>query len=117
MSENIDCPIIAFEDFTKVQMCVGTIIDAKLNEKAVKPAYVLSIDFGHLGIKTSSAQIVEHYTPEELVGQQIIAVMNFLPKKVAGIKSAVLVLACVSAEKGTVLLKPTMTVPNGCRIL
>ncbi len=117
MNEPILFSPITFEDFTKVQLCAGTIIEARLNEKAIKPAYVLTIDFGPLGIKTSSAQITEHYTTDALIGLQIIAVMNFSPKKVAGIKSEVLVLACVSTEKGTVLLSPTMSVPNGCQIL
>lgn len=109
--------LINFEDFIKVKMCAGTILAATLNDKAKKPAYILSIDFGSLGIKTSSAQITEHYTPSDLIGQQVIAVMNFPPKKVAGINSQVLVLACVSQESGTVLLRPTQIVPNGSGVL
>ncbi|MBS0287065.1 MAG: tRNA-binding protein [Proteobacteria bacterium] len=109
--------LINFEDFTKVKMCAGTILEATLNTKAKKPAYILTIDFGFLGIKTSSAQITEHYTPSDLIGQQIIAVMNFPPKKVAGINSSVLVLACVNEDTGTVLLRPTQPVPNGSRVL
>lgn len=105
--------IITFDDFARVKMCAGTILEAALNEKAKKPAYVLKIDFGVLGIKMSSAQITEHYTPIDLIGKQIIAVMNFPPKRVAGILSEVLVLACVSEENGTVLLQPTHPVPNG----
>jgi len=109
--------IISYEDFTKVNICAGTIIAAALNPKAKKPSYMLQIDFGKLGIKTSSAQITENYTPEKLIGQQIVAVMNFPIKPVAGIKSEVLVLASVSDEAGTVLLQPTKSVPNGSRIL
>ena len=116
MSEQNNLLPIDFTDFSKVQICAGTIIEAELNEKALKPAYVLRIDFGLLGIKTSSAQITQHYSPESLIGQQIVAVMNFPMKRIAGIKSEVLVLACVSEENGTVLLSPTMPVPNGCRV-
>ena len=108
---------IKFEDFTKVKLCVGTVIAAEQNSKANKPAYVLDIDFGDLGIKKSSAQITEHYTASTLIGQQIVAVMNFEPKRVAGIKSEVLVLACVSEKEGTILLQPTHGVSNGTRVL
>lgn len=104
---------ISFEDFLKIKMCVGTILEATLNEKAKKPAYILKIDFGALGIKTSSAQITEHYQLNNLIGQQVVEVMNFPVKKVAGITSEVLVLASVSDAAGTVLLHPTQPVPNG----
>lgn len=106
---------ISFDDFGKVAIHAGTITAAQLNPKAKKPAYVLSIDFGPLGNKTSSAQITQHYQPEDLVNLQIVAVTNFAPKLVAGIKSEVLVLASVS-ELGTILLTPNKPVPNGSRI-
>ena len=108
---------ITFDDFTKVHICAGTILEASLNEKAHKPAYILTIDFGEQGIKTTSAQITEHYTADKLIGQQVVAVMNFPAKRVAGVKSEVLVLACVHAEEGTILLQPTKAVKNGCRVL
>ena len=108
---------IDFADFLKVKMAVGTIISAELNPKARKPAYKLTIDFGDLGLKTSSAQITENYTPNDLQNKQIIAVMNFRPKRIAGVKSEVLVLAAVCEKKGTVLLNPSMLVENGTRIL
>lgn len=108
---------IDFADFLKVKMAVGTIISAELNPKARKPAYKLTIDFGDLGLKTSSAQITENYTPDDLQNKQIIAVMNFRPKRIAGVKSEVLVLAAVCEKKGTVLLNPSMLVENGTRIL
>jgi tRNA-binding protein len=108
---------IQFSDFLKVEMRVGTIISTELNTKAIRPAYILKIDFGEIGIKTSSAQITENYTIEELVDTQIVAVMNFEPKKVAGIKSEVLVLASVSDENGTILLRPSLQAPNGSLIL
>jgi tRNA-binding protein len=92
-------PIIDFSDFLKVDIRSGTIIDVQINTKAIKPAYILTIDFGSFGTKTSSAQITQNYTPEELIDTQVLAVMNFEPKKVAGIKSEVLVLATVCHTK------------------
>lgn len=117
METEFESKNIAFEDFLKVDMRIGKIIDAQINEKAIKPAFVLKIDFGELGIKNSSAQITENYTAEKLIGQQIIAVVNFPPKKVAGVKSEVLVLAAVCITNGTVLLQPANNVKVGTRIL
>jgi len=108
---------ISFDDFVKIKMHAGTVIKANINDKAKKPAYVLEIDFGDLGVKTSSAQITEHYTPNDLIGRQVIAVLNFPPKKIAGIISEVLVLACVSPAGGTILLHPSKKVPNGSPVL
>lgn len=108
--------MIEFSDFEKVEMRVGTVIHASPNEKARKPAYVLRIDFGAYGVKTSSAQLTGHYTPDGLIGKQVIAVMNFAPRLIAGVKSEVLVLAAVSEADGTVLLHPTFAVQNGVRI-
>ncbi|PIE84693.1 MAG: tRNA-binding protein [Bacteroidia bacterium] len=107
---------IDYLTFASVNMHVGTILEATPNEKARMPAYKLLIDFGPLGTKSSSAQITEHYTPEQLRGMQIIAVLNFEPKRIAGFKSEVLVLAAVSDTEGTVLLQPTQYVANGARI-
>jgi len=107
---------ISYDDFEKVEIRTGTILSAKLNEKARKPAYVLTIDFGELGTKTSSAQLTENYTPEQLVGKQIVAVMNFAPKRIAGVKSEVLVLGAVSEQDSVVLLEPTFETVNGARI-
>ena len=110
--------MIEFDDFLKVDMRVGEIVSARPNEKALKPAYVLEIDFGaELGFKQSSAQICANYTIDELIGRQVIAVVNFPPKRVAGIRSEVLVLAAVCAEQGTVLLQPERGVVKGQRIL
>jgi tRNA-binding protein len=108
---------ITFSDFLKVDIRVGKILEATDNLKAKQPAYVLKIDFGELGLKTSSAQITQNYSKEELIGKQIIAVVNFSPKKVAGIKSEVLVLAAVCKIRGTVLLEPNADVENGIRVL
>lgn len=104
---------IEFEDFQRVHIHAGTIVEATLNPKARVPAYVLRIDFGPLGLRTSSARITRNYTAEELVGRQVVAVMNFPPKRVAGVKSEVLVLGTVSDDEGVVLLGPTRPVANG----
>lgn len=104
------------EDFEKVDIRVGTIIEVCKNEKARKPAYKLKIDFGtELGIKTSSAQITACYREEELKGRQIVAVVNFPPRRIADVTSEVLVLGSDSAQ-GVVLLQPTQKVQNGDRI-
>ena len=107
---------IDFEDFMRVDLRVGTILDARVNEKAQKPAYVLTIDFGNLGIRTSSAQITKNYTPEDLPGSQVVAVMNFPAKRIAGIKSEVLVLGAYSDSRDVVLLQLTHPVENGSRV-
>ncbi len=108
--------MIKIEDFKKVDMRVGTIIEAKMNEKAKKKAYKIKIDFGkELGIKTSSAQITKLYKEEELIGKQIIAVVNFPPLQIADVKSEVLILG-VETEEGVVLLDLERKVENGLKI-
>ncbi len=107
---------IEFEHFLKVEIRTGTILEAIVNDKANKPAYILKIDFGERGIKTSSAQLTQNYTPQDLIGKQIVAVMNFPVKRIAGIKSEVLVLGAVSDEDGVVLLEPTFRTKDGSRI-
>ncbi len=105
-----------FENFMSVDIRVGTILECSVNEKAKKPAYKLSIDFGELGIKKSSAQITDKYRCEDLVGMQIVAVVNFPPKQVAGVLSEVLVLGVVEDDRVT-LLTPNKKVENGKRVL
>jgi tRNA-binding protein len=107
---------ITFDDFLKVQIRTGTIIEASLNEKAKVPAFVLRIDFGGLGTRLSSAQLTRNYTPAELVGKQVVAVLNFEPKRIAGVRSEVLVLGAVCEEHGVVLLEPTFPVRNGAPV-
>lgn len=107
---------IDFAHFEQVRIHVGQIIEAKLNEKARIPAYILTIDFGELGIKTSSAQLTQHYTIDDLIGRKICAVINFPVKRVAGVKSEVLVLASMCEEMGTLLLSPDPRSINGSRI-
>ena len=107
---------INFEEFQKVKILTGTILEARLNPKARNPAYVLSIDFGQFGIKTSSAQITKNYQAESLIGMQISAVVNFKAKRIAGVKSEVLILGAYSEDKGVVLLTPTESVEDGSLI-
>ena len=104
---------ITFEEFTQVEIRTGTILEAILNLKAIKPAYEIKIDFGPLGIKTSSAQITKNYSPENLIGLQIIAVVNFPLKRIAGVKSEVLMLGAYSDNKDVVLLTPAESVKDG----
>lgn len=107
---------ISWADFMKVAMHTGTVIEVKPNEKARIPAYVMKIDFGELGVKTSSAQITKNYAAEDLVGKQVVAVTNFPPKRIAGTKSEVLVLGALCDEHGIVLLQPAFRVKDGMRI-
>lgn len=108
---------IDFDAFSCVDMAVGTIVGAELNRKARVPAYVLKIDFGaELGERTSSAQLTVRYSAEELVGRQVIAVMNLAPRRVAGVRSEVLVLGALGADRDVVLLEPGAPVANGARI-
>ena len=107
---------ISFDDFLKVQVLTGTIVGARINPKARVPAFVIDIDFGPYGRRTSSAQLTENYTPDTLIGKQIVAVTNFPPKRIAGVKSEVLILGAVSETRGVVLLEPTFPVEDGVRI-
>ena len=105
-----------FEDFQKLDIRVGTIVEAELNLKAVKPALKLKIDFGkEIGTKMSSAQIVQNYDPEHLVGKKILAVVNFPPKQVANTVSEVLVLG-IYTENGVVLAVPDLDSQNGDKL-
>ena len=104
---------ITFEEFSNFEIRTGTILEANLNTEAIKPAYKLKIDFGPLGIKTSSAQIAKNYNQENLIGMQITAVLNFPVKHIAGVRSEVLVLGAISQNKGVVLLTPVELVEDG----
>lgn len=107
--------MLTIDEFKKVDMRVGTIIDASINKGARKPAYKLKIDLGELGIKNSSAQITDIYKPEDLIGKKVICVINFEPIKISEVKSEVLVLG-VDSESGVVLLTTDKDVSNGIRV-
>lgn len=108
--------MITWDDFTKVDIRAGTIISAKPFQKAKKPSFQLEIDFGPLGIKKSSAQITFHYTADELIGRQIIAVINFPPKQIANFFSECLVLGVYDNQDQVVLLHPSLNVANGSKV-
>ena len=108
---------IAYEDFARVDVRVGTVLGAAPNAGARKPSYVLEIDFGPgLGVRKSSAQLTENYAPEELVGRQVAAVVNFPPRQIAKVMSEVLVLGFPDAEGRVVLVGVDRPVPNGGRL-
>ncbi len=108
--------MINIKDFGKLDLRIGTVLKAELLEKAKKSAYLLEIDFGDLGIKKSSAQITDLYKPNDLVGKQIVAVVNLSPKKIAGIASEVLVLGANNKNQAVVVLEPQKNIPNGAKI-
>ncbi len=107
--------MIDYEEFISVDMRVGTIRSARKNELARKPSYILEIDFGDLGTRTSSVQITRLYSAQDLVGRQVICVVNFPPKMVAGVRSEVLLLG-VDSYSGVVLLSLDRQVANGQRV-
>lgn len=108
--------MISWKDFEKIDIRTGTILSVNLFPEAIKPAYQLIIDFGELGIKKSSAQITAHYNPDDLIGKQIIAVVNFPPKKIAHFFSECLVLGVYDQQNQVILLEPNLPVMNGAKI-
>ncbi|MDR7299870.1 tRNA-binding protein [Haloactinomyces albus] len=109
---------IEWDDFDKVELRVGTVVDAAPNVQARKPAYVLTVDLGEFGgMKTSSAQITEHYPAESLIGRQVLCVCNFEPRRIAGVKSEVLVTGVHDQDGKVVLAGFDHPVPNGTRLL
>jgi tRNA-binding protein len=108
---------ISYADFERVDIRAGTIVAVEPFPEARKPAYKLTIDFGpEIGTKRSSAQITEHYRIDDLVGRQVLGVVNFEPKRIAGYSSEVLTLGVADERGAVVLVAPTENVPNGARL-
>ena len=109
---------ISYADFERVDIRVGTVVEASPFPEARKPAIKLLIDFGaEIGIRKSSAQITVHYTPESLVGRQVLGVVNFPPRQIGPFRSEVLTLGFADAEGAIVLAQPGMPIPDGARLL
>ena len=108
---------ITYEDFKKIQIKLGTILEVKNNEKARKPSLVLKVDFGEgVGIKQSSAQITHYYNKESLIGKQVVGVCNFPTKNIAGVVSEALILGAIERDGKVVLVHPSQKTDNGLDI-
>jgi tRNA-binding protein len=108
---------ISYDDFLAVDIRVGTVLRAEPFPEARKPAIKMWIDFGpEIGEKKTSAQVTVHYTPESLIGKQVMAVVNFPPRQIGPFMSEVLVLGCMDPAGGVVLIAPDQSVPNGGRM-
>jgi tRNA-binding protein len=109
--------MIAYGDFERVDIRVGTIVDAQPFPEARKPAFKLSIDFGPaIGVKRSSAQLTVHYRADQLIGRQVCAVVNFAPRQIGPFMSEVLTLGMPDDDGSVVLVKPDFKVPNGGKL-
>ncbi|MGO3237178.1 MAG: tRNA-binding protein [Psychroflexus halocasei] len=107
---------IDFKDFAKIDMRVGTILTAELFKEAKKPAFKMTIDFGEFGIKKTSAQITKIYKLEDLIGKQVVAVINFPPKQIANIMSECLLLGGLEDHDEVMIIQPERSVKNGTKI-
>jgi tRNA-binding protein len=107
---------ISWDDFARVDMRVGVVVDAKEFPEAIRPAIKLWVDFGSLGVKRSSARITDHYVPETLIGRHVIAVVNFPPKQIGPFVSEVLVLGVYGEAGDVILLRPDRDVTPGSKI-
>ncbi|WP_233897239.1 tRNA-binding protein [Tenacibaculum piscium] len=107
---------LTWQDFIKIEMRIGTIISAEIFKEVKNPAYKMQIDFGEFGIKKTSAQITKLYTPEELIGNQIIAVINFPKKQIANMMSECLVLGAIGDSHEISLISADKKMKNGTRI-
>ncbi|MFC1547384.1 tRNA-binding protein [Candidatus Neomarinimicrobiota bacterium] len=107
---------ITIKDLSRLEIRVGTVLEIQPAKSVRNPAYQLTIDFGELGKKTSSAQIADHYAPADLVDRQVIAITNFPPKKIGGFESQVLVLGAYESNGAVRLLQPDQPIANGSRL-
>lgn len=107
---------ITWDDFEKVELRVGTIVRAEAFPEARKPAYKLWVDFGEFGVRPSSVQITIHYSLDELPGKQVLGVLNFPPKRIAGFESQVLVTGFADADGAVILAAPDKPAPNGSKL-
>ena len=108
---------VSFADFERLDIRVGTIIEAEPFPEALKPSLKLVVDFGApIGVKRSSAQITAHYSPDRLIGRQVLAVVNFPPRRIGGFESEVLVLGVPDENGAVVLVKPELRVPDGGKL-
>jgi len=108
---------VSYADFERLDIRVGTIVEAEAFPEAKKPALRLVVDFGApIGVKSSSAQITVHYSPDRLIGRQVLAVVNFPPRRIAGFESQVLVLGLPDENGAVVLVKPDLRVPDGGKL-
>ena len=111
-----DNGMISWNDFSKVEMRVGTILEAEIFKEAKKPAYKLIVDFGEFGQRKTSAQITKLYNTSDLIGKQVVAVVNFPPKQIANIMSECLILGGLENDGEVILLQPERKVTNGTKI-
>ncbi|WP_109830542.1 tRNA-binding protein [Reichenbachiella versicolor] len=107
---------INWSDFSKIEMRVGTITSASIFKEAKKPAYKLEIDFGEYGRRKTSAQITKRYQTDEIVGKQVVAVLNFPPKQIANMMSECLVLGAIGEDNDVILINPDTKIKNGLKI-
>ena len=116
MNDNYMNETLTWNEFQKVDMRVGTVVSAEEFAEAKKPAYKLIIDFGVYGKRKTSAQVTKIYQPKEIIGKQVIAVINFPPKQIANIMSECLVLGALGEEQDVILIGPERKVENGLKI-
>jgi tRNA-binding protein len=108
---------ISWQDFERVEIRVGTVVDAKPFPEARKPAYIMEVDFGpEIGRKRTSAQVTDHYTPEELIGRQVVGVINFPVKRIGPMRSEFLLTGFYRPDGGVILAIPDKPVPNGAKL-